>query len=874
MGKELNERKVMKKFIYFFIFFSFFLSIPAVWAGSYTFEGQVLFHIDQASFTEIYAGNNGTIVGLPGAKLKFYDKDIITRNLLAEAETNEDGWYNVKFSYSGPWTDPNPDIKVVITLNNNRTSTHNLYGKIFTWKSDKMPNLPPDYYNIGFELSSDGNYGQSANLHAALTWGLNHAFDIIGLTEHQEINTLFPNPFSDHSFNFGTNFIHKNNLTSDWNGVSLILHEASHGLAFYQPNFGLTIDIFASPYGGDGEHDWESVELADTAFYEAWADFMAYKLREGLKTDPYRRLTGSAEDIHKEVEVRDYNEMGEENEGNICTALWDLTDDEDDEQIRFISATQNNPITDITPWSRTTNIVEVYGLEAANSSYYFLHAKGSGRVGKVGIWAVPKSRTITNKATYLFGESERENILTVTDNALYLVDSRGYNLYRYPMTSLGTMQSLLGTDSSFMHQYSVFGLSSSYPRVAMSYDSEHQAVYVYTQSSYDTSTTLKIDDTTLAITNLGKSPFTSDNLCLMFYNDRCYYLGLTSTNEDLEYYSNTIIEYDPATDTSVDLFPNSDPIDNNGPFSFGSFDNVSIVVDENNVIAPPPFNYAPNYSFRGLREVFGSGARLYFGAETFNDYNIIELDLNTLTFMRQAGSSESGTTNAANLLSTFEDRTEIVGDTDGIYYYAFVRGSSGAGITALRRIELDPVGEYIEMYCGNDAIELDVTDIYDSLDRSLDTMMAFDGMLATTFGGGNHSDLLVNNWVQLNLCQTPGTYETAAKSTSATSSMDETVPSDSTTWSIHDLTDGTTYAPATIIATGTDSDGDGVPDFADAFPSDATEKSDFDEDGIGDNADTDDDGDGTPDSSDAFPYDPTETADTDGDGVGNNSDPT
>ena len=42
-------------------------------------------------------------------------------------------------------------------------------------------------------------------------------------------------------------------------------------------------------------------------------------------------------------------------------------------------------------------------------------------------------------------------------------------------------------------------------------------------------------------------------------------------------------------------------------------------------------------------------------------------------------------------------------------------------------------------------------------------------------------------------------------------------------------------------------------DTNDVFPFDATESSDFDSDGIGDNADTDDDNDGVLDTNDVFP---------------------
>jgi len=73
-------------------------------------------------------------------------------------------------------------------------------------------------------------------------------------------------------------------------------------------------------------------------------------------------------------------------------------------------------------------------------------------------------------------------------------------------------------------------------------------------------------------------------------------------------------------------------------------------------------------------------------------------------------------------------------------------------------------------------------------------------------------------------------------------------------------------------AAAADTDGDGVPDDEDAFPTDPAESVDTDGDGEGDAADTDDDGDGVPDNNDAFPTDPTESSDLDGDGIGDSAD--
>ena len=77
--------------------------------------------------------------------------------------------------------------------------------------------------------------------------------------------------------------------------------------------------------------------------------------------------------------------------------------------------------------------------------------------------------------------------------------------------------------------------------------------------------------------------------------------------------------------------------------------------------------------------------------------------------------------------------------------------------------------------------------------------------------------------------------------------------------------------PNAVEISRLDTDSDGVIDYFDAFPLDATETVDTDSDGVGDNADTDDDADGVSDVSDAFPLDATETLDTDSDGTGNNA---
>ena len=65
-----------------------------------------------------------------------------------------------------------------------------------------------------------------------------------------------------------------------------------------------------------------------------------------------------------------------------------------------------------------------------------------------------------------------------------------------------------------------------------------------------------------------------------------------------------------------------------------------------------------------------------------------------------------------------------------------------------------------------------------------------------------------------------------------------------------------------------DTDGDGVPDHLDTFPTNSADASDNDGDGIGDNADPDDDNDGIPDAFDLQPFNAANAnGDSDGDGL-------
>ncbi len=135
-------------------------------------------------------------------------------------------------------------------------------------------------------------------------------------------------------------------------------------------------------------------------------------------------------------------------------------------------------------------------------------------------------------------------------------------------------------------------------------------------------------------------------------------------------------------------------------------------------------------------------------------------------------------------------------------------------------------------------------------------------------GSDNPADLADNASVIRDIAPLVAGYRNASSSVPLPEEMDRsTLDSDGDgviDWDDHFPFDASEQA---------DADLDGTGDNSDAFPSNAVESVDTDGDGLGDlAADSDDDNDGRLDFNDAFPLDPNETTDSDEDGVGDNSD--
>lgn len=841
----------MKRIIWICLIAIFVTTSHQVLAGTYTFQGTVEFPVAEY-FSEIWDTNNDGYVGLPFADVSIYDGDFIGSNLLASGTTTADGFYDITFNYSGPATDPNPDVIIVITLDNSWGDVETWGGGVYSFKSDKMTNLAAGYYNIGFQLDDTENYSIAATVHAILAWAYDYYYNVEGMPFYHKIPSVFPGGIVNSYSILGANFLKKLNFSSQTPLNSyIVLHENGHALTYHFPNYSNEFGW----YGGDGEHTWDSSEPTDTAFFEGLAGFLQTYLHDKLLTDPYRRFTGYTQvagygiSNKEKIENHEYNIYAETNEGNVAAALWDLVDSENETQVVFADQTQDKPITDIVPWRGNTNIVEVYRVLDINTTNILLYAKSR----TIGVYFTSRgntmrtARAIPPRCTSSIFDSK----WYLTANYIYEVCSA--DVYRHSLTTPYKAQHVLGSSGSPLVSYPT-DVDTSHIQIGR--DSDRLALYYWTypESTSGFSPVLdKLDNinSSPTLSRIGSAaPECDDEVVIIADKQYCFVYGGGS-------FGDRFIEHDPVTGITTDLLP-LNPLTEKDVLRTGNFSEVTGVV------------FSVVYS-----EMHAIGTRIYFlmNPAMARPHWIFEIDLTHKTLVRHAGDGTTGSTNAANLKSSIEDFSRIVLN-GGSYYYIYVDNWENVllPVTKLRRVELDPVNELITAYCGRDEIDLTLEQVLDTVDASRRDIKSHDAYLATLYGG-NHADLLINNWINLTICDS--FVETIVDDGTASSEMDETPPSTDTDMSnYNDGTDDRTMAPMTPVVTGAaDSDGDGRADFVDVFPTDDSEWSDFDADGTGDNSDTDDDNDGADDTTDAFPYDNEEQVDTDGDGVGDNQDP-
>jgi hypothetical protein len=534
----------------------------------------------------------------------------------------------------------------------------------------------------------------------------------------------------------------------------------------------------------------------------------------------------------------------------------------------FISATQTTPITNVRLWSKVTNLAAVNKVLAVSSQWVAVW--GSNSFGKEGIFVFDRSSK-PRQARYLDPKnisisslsslSSESSEFLLTSNYLYY-HTRSY-LYRIPLTTtyitsplVLRVEKILSSSGSLL----TYATTDNYLAANMAFSSDRQAIYVSIPDEGTgayISVTYKISDLDAAIptmASIGKAHPTTWELesCDWFYQDKCYALITLETAVT----PHSLYEFDPATETTINLWPNTS--DEGMSLSYGEFDNVQT-----------------GYMSGIGKSIITLNDRAYFFYRDLYESAclVMEIDLTNKILARHAGNGECALTNDANLESSFETDTYFVMD-DATYYYAFNLDTAiYPALSTVRQVELDPVGERVNTYCGSDNYDLSLKNLYDSLSTTTNDIKSFMSAIFATHGG-SIDEVEANNWVDMTVCEsTSGTHETVPPGGTSSRTIDTVSSQIDDASRYFDGYDAIVLAPATTKhESGTDADGDGVYDADDEFPDDATESVDFDRDGTGDNADTDDDGDGVSDTSDAFPYDRNESSDTDGDGIGDNAD--
>lgn len=189
--------------------------------------------------------------------------------------------------------------------------------------------------------------------------------------------------------------------------------------------------------------------------------------------------------------------------------------------------------------------------------------------------------------------------------------------------------------------------------------------------------------------------------------------------------------------------------------------------------------------------------------------------------------------------------------------------------SAVSAIQLDAQGRLLVGTTGGDLFRYNLSDYtYDTISITSNPQLVYiDQMDFASYHVGTQSGEIIV--VDVQTFQEGETYDSSGKVIASLKGANGEV------YIISGFTSSTRVRLYDI-----DSDGDGVTDALDAFPTNPSESLDSDGDGVGDNSDefpsipgesVDSDGDGVGDNSDMFPSNPDQTIDSDGDGYGDNS---
>jgi hypothetical protein len=793
----------MKRFLLTGIFLCLFLIsfLPKVHARSeYCVKGQV--KVPTSFVTSAYYPGN---TPLPYMEITIYDKNSIGQNKLASTTTNHNGDYNVCFKASDT-IDEKKDLIVSHKLKNEWISVRDCKAcKSYKLESTVIWNVDPGDVDLGVfyfpSFDEDRQYNLAANLFAMATWAIEYLVDEHDLPVGDALYKVVYPTDEDTAGKAYYQTIYMGEITDEviakrldddrLDGfpmdaiVDTLFHEIGHAIASLSNGY---TNKTSGYDGGDGSesHFPETIEYADTAFSEGWAEFISYLITKGLSkpgADQKLQSFDSTDiDDYFYIENRRPNSMKECNETNVAAVFWDLLDKDNEKQgivvesymdsethsIEFDSNRYMRHDEETGRWDS----IRINELLALTDDYYIVYATQSYWDESIidttwiyGVYAVRRDvieeGSFEDNVIQLFNKSafdarheaslDRSQLTELNfysfKDVLYF-DFNG-DLFRLDLTDLSVpVTQVMSSKIGFLFDYPA-DINAKNIRLVrdgrLEGKKRSHALYFYAPSTDKTRKKMyrlveeqvngELD---FSIEEVGIAP-TKEIDCKYFHQDKCHFFESNDLDRVSLYY-NQLHTFDPETAKTKNLWPNS--YSDVREYHYGDFEDTVLY-------------------FNSADDVLAVNNQVYIlFSPSFYHSVVFKIDLKYKTVERFYGfyNEDINEQNYTGMLSQDVgfDVHQMYVDGDRLILMSSPQSLETEGIYS---IPMYPESESYVGYCGHDDIQIDLLDLWDHLDNSHNDIIKYTDHLKEEFGG-DFDALLAASWIRPKACESETNFET------------------------------------------------------------------------------------------------------------------
>jgi hypothetical protein len=770
--------------------------LPKAHAKSeYCVKGQVM--VPTSIYTSIYYPGN---TPLPYMEITIYDKNSLGQNKLAKTETDKHGNYRVCFKASDT-IDEKKDLIVSHKLKNEWISLRDCKAcKSYKLESKVIWNVDPGDVDLGVfyfpSFEEDMQYNVAANLFAMGTWAIEHLIDEYKLPiQDQLFKIVYPTGYDVSGKTFYQT-IYMGAITDVFieNGlmgfpvnlaISTLFHEIGHAIAYMSDGYSNKTSGYD---GGDGSesHNNDTVEYADTAFSEGWAEFISYVILKGLsKPGENQKLLS-----HDEWTLNDYfflenrspNSMRECNEVNVAAVLWDLFDKKNEKQGIVVESYMDSEVHTIefddSLYKRLDEehdywqSIWVRQILTFTDEYYIVY--GSAKYWDeqeqeveydYGVYALRREPiedgSFDDNVIQLFSKTTFEEMNLGSLNSLesYEVTSYAFkdvlyfeikgDLFRLDLTKFDSpAMKVMSNKMGFLFDFpaGIHAKNINFVRDSRLEGKKHSHIlYIYANSTKNERKKLyrlveqsADGELEFSVEEFGIAPM-EDIECLYFHQEQCHFL--VSNHPDYSNADNNQLHrYDPKTANTENLWPNSYAFLRG--FHYGDFENTIMDISLNNkVLAVDNVVYI-------------------LSAPGFFQNVVYKLDLKYKTVERFYGFFDTTIEheNYNGMLASIPavDAYRVMLDGDRL---VLTNDNIDFGETLFESIPMYPKAESYVGYCGHDDIQIDLLDLWDHLHNRHNDIIKYTNHLKGEFGG-DFDAVLAASWVRPQVCESKTNFET------------------------------------------------------------------------------------------------------------------